>query len=131
MITDVRKDFFSLMVANNNKIPRQLREQEEILNSIKCENLTLGKWLEEFELSVLVEILNASDEYIAESFPKAQSLNLQERQNLAEEISHHSQICQYCKLKAQYDSEWKEEVDESIAQFKSTIKSNKTYGTGA
>lgn len=111
-----------LMFGEDEKLPERLREQEENLKKEKCAKSEIGKWLEDFELPVLLEILNSSDDYFNESFPEMKSFNRLERQEFAGEIEEHVKICHRCGAKVKYDLEWEKEVEASISGNKQTLK---------
>ena len=111
-----------LMVAEDNNLPERLRQQEENLKREKCVKPEIGKWLEDFEMPVLLEILNSSKEYFHENFAEMESFDLSKRQAFAKEVEEHGKNCPRCSLKIKYDSEWEEKTEESLFNHRGSLR---------
>lgn len=119
VITDTLTD---LMVFDDEDLPVRLREQEEKLKRRICTNPEIGKLLEEFEMPILLEILNSSDEYYFENFPEKKSFIQSKRQAFGEEVRQHGESCPRCSLKIAFDAQWEGEIEETISSHEEVLK---------
>jgi hypothetical protein len=79
-------------------------QQEEPLEESKCIDPAIGRWVDEFDVPFLLEVLSTGDEEFKSEFA-AVRLSEQERLNLLESIVIHIAECPYCQLKMEYDAE--------------------------
>lgn len=122
MESDIISTIAELMVSGNENLSDRLCREQEILNRIKCTNSKIGSWIDDFELPVLLEILDSPDSYFYKNFPNLKSLNYQKRQDLAEKIQNHAGVCEHCKLKIKYDTDWEIRVNAVIEQNRSNLE---------
>lgn len=119
---DATATLANLMIGDDRNLPNRLREQKADLTRYKCVKPEIGKWLEDFELPVLVEILNSPDDYFFEKFPKLKLFTRSKRRTFAKEVQEHCKICKRCRLKVSQDLDWEKEVESFVFNHKDNIK---------
>ena len=106
------KKLAGMMATDNETLAEHLYEEENRLDELKCtEEILYGKWIEEWELPVLIEILESDDDYFFLRFPRLNTFSRDKRLTFARELERHVENCERCSLKVQQDAEWVEEVD--------------------
>lgn len=118
-ITDLLSE---LMISDDADLSNCLRKEQEKLDEIKCTTPETGKWVDDFELPVLFEILDSPDSYFYKHFPELKSLSYEKRRQLAEDIQKHVEICEHCKLKINYDTNWEIQVNSVVEQNRKDLK---------
>ncbi|HEY0429194.1 MAG TPA: hypothetical protein VGC76_15545 [Pyrinomonadaceae bacterium] len=119
---DITDAIANLMVNEDENLPARLREQEKNLKKEKCVDAKIGRWIKNYKMSVLIDILDSTDEYFHENFPGLKSFNRAKRQEFAKEVQKHGKICPHCKLKIFYDSKWEKETEKFVFKHGERMK---------
>src|SRR6185295_5786209 len=93
MIVDIMMKLLDLSVENDKTLSERLHKRAKNLEKLECNNKEIGKWIEDFELPALIEILNSRDNY----FPRSRAFNFSERKKFAVKIQKHCKTCPRCK----------------------------------
>lgn len=109
------------LIGDDEGLPARLRRQDELLGKIKCIKPSLGNYIMDFEMAVLIDVLNASDEYFYTTFPGLKSFSAEKRREFASAIRDHASLCARCRQKVHNDMEWAKTVDRSIARHRQGI----------
>jgi hypothetical protein len=110
MSYEITKKFAEIMITGDETLPERLGEKENELNELKCNELEYGKWIEEWELPVLIEILS-DDDYFFERFPGLRAFTRDKRLEFIRDLERHVESCGRCSLKIQQNAEWAEELE--------------------
>ncbi len=97
---------FTELALKDDELALRLESQDDELRSTRCSDTDLGRWVHSHEVSFLIETLNLGEDHFAREFPELACLSYQDRQEFAETIQQHCDVCPHCKLKAAYDMEW-------------------------
>lgn len=119
---DITTVITNYMLGDDETMPSRLRKREMDLQKLTCEQKEIGKYLEKYEISVLIDILNSSDEYFNEYFSHMKSFNRSKRQAFAREIEHHGKTCPRCRLKIQNDLDWEKEFDVAVSNHRQSLE---------
>jgi|ERR1044072_807136 hypothetical protein len=119
--------FADLMFNADRDLPARLRQQDQRLEEAVCTNEELGKWLNEFGLLVLTNMLNLPDKHFHEKFGESLSFGRIKRRAFIKKIEAHGETCPRCHSKILYDQQWEKMVEEAIFKNKKTLESESDF----
>jgi hypothetical protein len=119
---EIENALADVLLKNRSGIALRLKEQASELAKTPCSDRSLGAWLEDYELPILIELLNSPDEYFHDRFDNLKDFDLAKRKKLAGDILEHSKVCAHCRLKVSFDSEFADTVDEVIEDNREELR---------
>lgn len=105
-----------LIIIKEEGLKQYLLHHEETLQAIECTDKEIGALIHEFELPLLLEIIEGPKEYFDQIFPDFAYLTCEARKDFAARLQTHTRECEHCELKVYYDSEWACKVDTMVSQ---------------
>jgi hypothetical protein len=97
------------------KVPKQLVAHD------KCSNPTLGKWIDNCDVPLLMETLALGDAIFKEEFPEI-PLTAEQRKVVANTLEAQCERCEHCQAKRAEDLAWRSWVVQAIARDKSVVR---------
>jgi hypothetical protein len=128
MTLNLAQTLVNFMVGNDTGLPARLRSEEKTLEGLICIRPEYGDWLRDFEMPILIELLNSSDSYFHRSFPGMTTFDSTKRKSLATEIQKHASICPRCIQKIAYDRVWEKQVESTIIQNRDSLRKSAQAG---
>lgn len=111
-----------LLIKDNPDLPDGLKEEQKKLDKIKCIDLQFGKWIDDNELPVLLELLDSPDSYFYKHYPQTEPFPISARQAFAEQIQSHLEVCEHCIMKVNFDNSWEIKVNAVAENHREKLK---------
>jgi hypothetical protein len=118
-------DFDNLIIDLVRKaepdLDSRLESQAEALNELKCTNLVLGRWIDEYDVEYLMAAFDLDDDEFAANFPAMAHLNQNDRGQIMDAFEKHFDQCPHCYLKRGYDMEINARIERAYIDNNSTV----------
>ena len=90
--------------AKKQRLTQLVAQQETRLADTVCLDQVIGKWVDDFDMPFLADVLSSGDEEFRAEFPNIE-FTADERDGLLDTIINHAAECPHCQLRLECNLE--------------------------